>query len=235
MDEHFQGAIKELAGFSDEALLIIRQKCAHINEVDKHQFHQLFTSLRIKDIESATIFFRCFTYAKTEAEASTNIYSTEQVIEFTLSRLSHTKNMKYETALQLYNLECDNGKVYTIQEIEKKKTAHDTASLQIATGHAVHSTILYDQQLTMVAPTRGKIPIMMANNTGTIKNTINTEKLTKLLLLLHLTDAVKSLVAVVERMAILLLSAERKTKQKPHQQQKEIQLKAPPLHPEPMP
>jgi hypothetical protein len=87
----------------------------------------------------------------------------------------------------------------------------------------------------MVAPTRGKIPIIMANNTGTIKNTINTKKLTKLLLLLHLTDAVKSLVVVVERMAILLLSAERKTKQKPHQQQKEIQLKAPPLHPEPMP
>lgn len=120
MDEHFQGAIKELAGFGDEALLIIRQKCAHIDEADKHQFHQLFTSLRIKDNESVTIFSRCFTYAKTEAEASTNIYSTEQVNKFTLSGLSHTKNMKYETALQLNHLECDNGKVYTIHEIEKK-------------------------------------------------------------------------------------------------------------------
>ncbi len=47
--------------------------------------------------------------------------------------------MKFELALQLSNLN-------TIQEIEKKffkideKAARDTASLCIATGHAVHST-----------------------------------------------------------------------------------------------
>jgi hypothetical protein len=55
--------------------------------------------------------------------------------------------------------------------------------------------MLYNQQLTMVAPTKGEILIIMVNNTGKIKNTIKPNK---------------------------------------HQWQKEIQLKAPLLHPEPI-
>jgi hypothetical protein len=34
-------------------------------------------------------FFRCFTYAKTEAEAVTNVYSMEQIMEFALWSRSH--------------------------------------------------------------------------------------------------------------------------------------------------
>lgn len=75
----------------------------------------------------------------------------------------------------------------------------------------------------------------MVNNTGKIKNTIKPNKLMKLLLSLRLTDTVESLFTIVERKATLLLSTQRKTKQKLHQRQKEIQLKAPPLHPEPIP
>lgn len=70
-----------------------------------------------------------------------------QVVKFALAGLSNAKSMKYGTALQLYNLEHDNnGKAYTLQEIEKKffkadeKTTLDVASLCIASGHAVYPT-----------------------------------------------------------------------------------------------
>jgi hypothetical protein len=55
------------------------------------------------------------------------------------------KNMKCETALQLYSLECDNGRIFTLEEIGKKffaideKIARDQSSLRIASGHVACS------------------------------------------------------------------------------------------------
>jgi hypothetical protein len=48
------------------------------------------------------------------------LYSKQQLVAFVLSGLSNTKNMKYETAIQLYNLELENGKTFTLEGIEKK-------------------------------------------------------------------------------------------------------------------
>jgi hypothetical protein len=44
VDEYFQPAIKH-EGFGDKARLFICQRCASIDEADKHHFHQLFMSL----------------------------------------------------------------------------------------------------------------------------------------------------------------------------------------------
>jgi len=72
VDEYFQRAIKQFEGYGDKALSFIKIQCANINSEDTHHFHHPFTTLRIKDNESATNFFRRFTFARTEAEAAGN-------------------------------------------------------------------------------------------------------------------------------------------------------------------
>jgi hypothetical protein len=121
-----------------------------VNALDKDHFHQLFTSIRIKDNESATSYLRRFAYAKTEAEGDNNVYSEQQLVSFVLSGLSSAKNMKYETAIQLYNLEKENGKTFTLEAIEKKffaineKIARDQALTRLALGSAARSRYDYE-------------------------------------------------------------------------------------------
>jgi hypothetical protein len=78
VDEYFQRAIKKFEGFGDKALSFIKIQCANISSEDTHHFHHLFTTLWIKDNESATNFFKRFTFALTEAEAAGNCYSDDQ-------------------------------------------------------------------------------------------------------------------------------------------------------------
>jgi hypothetical protein len=40
-------------------------------------------------------------------------------VNFALAGLGTSKNAKYDTAVQLYNLERDSGKVYSLEDIEK--------------------------------------------------------------------------------------------------------------------
>ncbi len=75
VDGYFQRAIKPLEGKWDKALELIKLQCANVNALDKHHFHHLFTSIRIKDNESATSYLRQFVYAKTEAEGTSNVYT----------------------------------------------------------------------------------------------------------------------------------------------------------------
>jgi hypothetical protein len=74
-DEYFQHAIKKFKGYGDKALSFIKIQCANISSEDTHHFHHIFSTLRIKDNESATNFFKRFTFALTEAEAAGNTYS----------------------------------------------------------------------------------------------------------------------------------------------------------------
>jgi hypothetical protein len=69
VDAYFQRAIRKFEGKGDQALLFIKNQCASTTEDNAHHFHHLFTSIRIKENESATNFFRRFTFARTEAEA----------------------------------------------------------------------------------------------------------------------------------------------------------------------
>ncbi len=116
-----------------------------MNALDKHHFHHLFTSIRIKDNESATSYLRRFVYAKTEAEGASNVYTEQQLVDFALSGLSATKNTKYKTAVQLYNLEQENGRTFTLQDIEQKKfsidekSARDQALTRLSLGNAATS------------------------------------------------------------------------------------------------
>jgi hypothetical protein len=57
VDEYFQRAIKKFEGYGDKALSFIKIQCANIGSEDTHHFHHLFSTLRIKDNESATNFF----------------------------------------------------------------------------------------------------------------------------------------------------------------------------------
>jgi transposase InsO family protein len=85
-----------------------------------------------------------------EAEGADNIYSEEQLVSFALSGLSSTKNLKYETAIQLYNLECDNGKHFTLENIGKKffsideKIAREQALTRSALGSVASSQYDHD-------------------------------------------------------------------------------------------
>jgi hypothetical protein len=48
------------------------------------------------------------------------VYTEPQLVDSALSGLSITKNTKYETAVQLYNLEQEKGRTFTLQNIEQK-------------------------------------------------------------------------------------------------------------------
>jgi len=145
VDAYFLRAIRKFESKGDQALLYIKNLCASVNADDTHHFHYLFTSLRIKDQESATNYFRRFTFARTEAEGAGNSYTEDSLVNFSLAGLTTTKNPKYDTAVQLFNLECDSGKVYSLEDIEKKffaideKAGRETASARIAQGNVAMS------------------------------------------------------------------------------------------------
>jgi hypothetical protein len=69
-----------------------------------------------------------------------------------LSGLSNTKKLKYETAIQLYNLEQDNGKHFTLEDIGKKfftineKIARGQALTHLALGSAARSQYDHDHK-----------------------------------------------------------------------------------------
>jgi hypothetical protein len=69
--------------------------------------------------ESASSFIKQFTYSKTTAEAASNVYTTDQLVDFILASLRPTKIDVYKTALQLYWLERQHGKMFTAREIEQ--------------------------------------------------------------------------------------------------------------------
>jgi hypothetical protein len=77
VDEYFQWSIKQFEGFGDKALASIKIQCTNISAEKMQHYHHMFTSLRIKDNESTTNFFRRFTYARTESEAAGNTYTEE--------------------------------------------------------------------------------------------------------------------------------------------------------------
>jgi hypothetical protein len=110
VDAYFQRAIRKLEGKGDQALLLIKNQCAITTADDMHHFHYLFNSIQIKENESASNFFRRFTFARTEAEGVANVYSEQSLVIFTLASLGTSKSPKYDTAVQLYNLERDSGK-----------------------------------------------------------------------------------------------------------------------------
>jgi hypothetical protein len=57
-DAYFQRAIKQFEGHGDKALAFIQRQCADISAMEKHYFHQVFTSIRIEDKETATNYLR---------------------------------------------------------------------------------------------------------------------------------------------------------------------------------
>lgn len=111
VDTYFQWAIRHFAGQGDEALAFIKSQCANISNEDRTHFHHAFTTLCIKENESATAFIRRFIYAKTEAETAGNSYTEYELVSFVLTGLHFSKNPKYDTALQLYRLEREHGKM----------------------------------------------------------------------------------------------------------------------------
>jgi transposase InsO family protein len=146
VDTYFQRVIRPFAGKGDQALAFIKTQCAHVSNEDKSHFHHAFTTLRIKENESATAFIRRFIFAKTEAESTGNLYTEHDLVSFVLTGLSFSKNPKYDTALQLYRLERDHGKMsFTLEDVEKRflsmdeQSARDKAFTKIALGQAAHS------------------------------------------------------------------------------------------------
>jgi translation initiation factor IF-1 len=141
VDAYFQRAIRKLEGKGDQALLLIKNQCASTTADDMHHFHHLFTSIRIKENESANNFFRRFTFARTEAEGVGNVYSEQSLVNFALAGLGSSKSPKYDTAVQLYNLERDSGKIFTLEHLEKnffaldEKTSREAAKIRIAQGN----------------------------------------------------------------------------------------------------
>jgi hypothetical protein len=158
VDEYFQRAIKQFEGYGDKALAFIKTQCADISPEDTYHYHHVFTTLRIKDNESATYFFKRFTFAQTEAEAAGNTYSENQLVSYALAGFTSTHNHRYETALQLYRLEREQDpSKFTLAQLEKKffsmdeQTARDSMLTKIAHGHAASGHRLINHQ-----PKRGK-------------------------------------------------------------------------------
>jgi hypothetical protein len=143
--DYFQRAIQKFEGRGDQALIFIKNQCASTSADNTHHFHHLFTSIHIKENESATNFFRRFTFARTEAEGVGNTYTDQNLVNFALAGLGTSKNSKYDTAVQLYNLERDSGKLYSLEDIEKKffaideKISREAAKTHIAQGNVAMS------------------------------------------------------------------------------------------------
>jgi hypothetical protein len=117
-----------------------------VSNEDKTHFHHVFTTLQIKENKSATAFIHRFIFAKTESESAGNLYSEGKLVSFVLTGLNYSKNLKYDTALQLYRLEHEHGKMsFTLEDIEKRffsmdeQIARDKSLTRIAMGNVANS------------------------------------------------------------------------------------------------
>jgi hypothetical protein len=119
VDSYFQCDIKQHEPFGDKALALIQNQCAHISREDKGYFHETFVALCIRENETASNFLKRFTYAKKTAEAASNEYTTDQLVDYLLAGLRPSKVDVYRTALQLYRLERLQDKKFTLQDIEQ--------------------------------------------------------------------------------------------------------------------
>jgi hypothetical protein len=99
VDDYFQQAIHGFEGQGDRVFQFIKTKCTNITADDTHHFHHIFMSKRIKENESATSYFRPFTFGHTEAEGAGNSYTGEALVNFALAGLTTSKNPRYNTAI----------------------------------------------------------------------------------------------------------------------------------------
>jgi len=103
--------------------------------------------LKIRENESASSFIKRFTYAKTTAEAATNIYTDDKLVDFVLAGLRSSKQTVYQTALQLYRLERLHQKQFTLREIEQNFFQLDESigrdKQQLCTEHAMAAGSTY--------------------------------------------------------------------------------------------
>jgi hypothetical protein len=140
-DSYFQWAIKQFEPFGDKALKLLQEQCAHISREDKSYFHEQLIGLKIRENESASNFIKCFTYAKMTAEAVSNTYTNEQLVDFVLAGIRSFKQDVYRTSLQLYCLERLQGKQFTLREIEQNFFQIDESigcdKHQLRTEHAM--------------------------------------------------------------------------------------------------
>jgi hypothetical protein len=118
-DSYFQRAIKQFEPFDDKASELLQEQCTHIRREDKSYFHEQLVGLYIWENESASSCMKCFTYAKTTAEAASNTYTDEQLVNFVLAGIRLSKQDVYHTSLQLYRLERLQRKSFTLREIER--------------------------------------------------------------------------------------------------------------------
>jgi len=118
-DPYFQHAIKQFEPFGDKALELLQEQCAHISREDKSYFHERLVGLKIRENDSASSFVKRFPYAKTTAEAASNVYTNDQLVDFVLAGLRSSKLDVYRTALQLYRLERLQGTQFTLREVEQ--------------------------------------------------------------------------------------------------------------------
>jgi hypothetical protein len=58
-------------------------------EDKKSHFHHDFTTLRIKENESATAFLKRFIFAKTKVESAGNTYSEQELVSFAINSLNY--------------------------------------------------------------------------------------------------------------------------------------------------
>jgi len=119
MDSYFQRAIKQFKPFGNKALELLQEQCTHISREDQSYFHERLVGLKIRENESASSFLKRFTYAKTTAEAASNTYTDDQLVDFIFTGIRSSKLDVYRTALQLYRLERLQGTTFTLREIEQ--------------------------------------------------------------------------------------------------------------------
>jgi len=140
-DSYFQRAIKQFEPFGDKALELLQEQCTHISREDKSYFHKQLIGLKIRENESASNFIKRFTCAKTTAEAASNEYTNDQLVDFVLAGIRSSKQDAYRTALQLYRLERLQGTTFTIREIEQNFFQIDESirrdKRQLRTEHAM--------------------------------------------------------------------------------------------------
>jgi hypothetical protein len=78
-------------------------------------------------------------------EGAGNHYSEHTLVNFALAGLGSSKNTRYDTAVQLYNLEHENGKVFTLEDLERKffsideKAGREQSLTRLAQGNVAHS------------------------------------------------------------------------------------------------
>jgi hypothetical protein len=138
IDKYFQHAIQGFEGHGDKTLQFIKAKYANVSADDTHHLHHLFTTIRIK--------------GRVKAPPATSVGSPLgrqrrkglaiciPMTPCALAGLCNTKNPKYDTAAQLFQLECNGRKTFTLEDLKKsfsadKKHGRDQALTRLATGH----------------------------------------------------------------------------------------------------